>query len=113
MGPEREATEAAQEHRAPLRGVSIEMGRRSHQQVGTVPTMVADIVSDPQFAAGVNDYDHCRPYPPFKRDWDYERGRLFAACCERGGIAIPYPIARTNRKLVALVGRYFDSGEIL
>jgi hypothetical protein len=70
------------------------------EQVVTVPTTTAAIMSHPDFELGVADRRTGRPMPPLCDSWDYERGRLWA-CLAPVDLALHIG-GRLNPRAVAL-----------
>ena len=83
-----------------------------YHQVPTHRVTYLEIVSDPDFQAGLSDFFDGRSLPPFNCHWGYERGRLFACSYNRDHPhASPFDLSL--KELAAIAARYFLSGEIL
>jgi hypothetical protein len=64
-----------------IRKLVKRLAQPDRQQVPTVPTTSEAIMRDPAFARGVAEVRAGVAFDPDCGSWNYERGRLFAACC--------------------------------
>jgi hypothetical protein len=80
-------------------------------QVETVPITIAEIVSDPLFGRGIDDYVAGRA--AVSTEWNYERGRAFAAWCRGRGHPAPQPEKRAGGAALRLATLAFDEGALI